>query len=466
MSRPWLKLASIVLFLLAWNRSSALEPASETGVFAVDPPTPYIHYLPSQNNRGRVLVVHGLDASKEVMRMIAAALADGGFEVYNIDLPGHGDSPAGFQAPLAGEVIRKVMEQIGKDTAVLGHSMGAGLLMDLAEDQHFSAMALLAPPPLAVSRIQADRVLIAAGNIDLPRIRAFVPIAADIGGPRAESWILPFGAHSAPIFNPRYVRRTVEWLGGDGTRVRTVSRFAWLGAMFGAAVLFGFTLMPAREAGPSGIHIPTVLVRYVVAGGAALLVLRFMNPLSWLRLFATSYVVGFVFIAGLAGCFGVRRKTGSAGFSQRGPANAGPYYSAIAAAAFVIIVIGRLNVSQILHFSLSDGRWWRFPSIALASLPLFLFDEWSLRRIQPFWKAAAGAVISRGILWALLLTGVQVLNRENAFLVLIAHLITVFWIALWLAGEIVYRRTRDPIATALFASIVQGWAFAAWFVTI
>jgi hypothetical protein len=64
------------------------------------------------------------------------------------------------------------------------------------------------------------------------------------------------------------------------------------------------------------------------------------------------------------------------------------------------------------------------------------------------------------------LTGVLTFDRESAFLVLIVPLIVTFWIALWFATGVVHRRTQNPLAAAIFASIVQGWAFAAWFVTI
>ena len=37
---------------------------------------------------------------------------------------------------------------------------------------------------------------------------------------------------------------------------------------------------------------------------------------------------------------------------------------------------------------------------------------------------------------------------------------------LWFATGIVHRHTQSPYAAALFAALVQGWAFAAWFVTI
>jgi hypothetical protein len=50
--------------------------------------------------------------------------------------------------------------------------------------------------------------------------------------------------------------------------------------------------------------------------------------------------------------------------------------------------------------------------------------------------------------------------------VLITPLVVAFWIALWFATGVVHRHTRSPLAAAIFAALVQGWGFAAWFVTI
>ena len=111
-------------------------------------------------------------------------------------------------------------------------------------------------------------------------------------------------------------------------------------------------------------------------------------------------------------------------------------------------------------------RWWRFPCITLAGLPLFISDEWIIRRIHPRWKSEALALLTRGLLLAFILTGVLTLNRENAFLVMIAPLLVIFWMALWFATGVIHRHTQSPIAAALFAALVQGWAFAAWFITI
>jgi hypothetical protein len=65
-----------------------------------------------------------------------------------------------------------------------------------------------------------------------------------------------------------------------------------------------------------------------------------------------------------------------------------------------------------------------------------------------------------------MITGTLTLNRESAFLLLILPLVAFFWIILWIAAGIVHRHTQSAMAAALFAALVQGWAFAALFVTI
>jgi pimeloyl-ACP methyl ester carboxylesterase len=460
-SRLGLQILAAGVFALAWTQFSVLEPKQESGILPIQPPTPYMRYF-GDRSAGPILVIHGLDTSKQVMHLISAALADSGFEVYAIDLPGHGDSSVGFQTDLAQQAIWNAKRFIGDKTIVLGHSLGAGLLLDLAATEQFTTMVLLAPPPVPIANIHANRVLIAAGEFDFPPIRGFMPIATDIGEGRADLWVLPWGGHSAPILNPRHISRIVEWIGGEAGKTRTVPRILWVVLMFCAAVTVGVAFLPARPA-VQQIRVPAKasVVRYITGCGGALLLLKVANPVSWLRLFATDYLIGFLSVSGLL-------LLALAGGRTTGPRTlrAGPYIIAILAAVFVIAVPGLIVAGRILDMSLSDGRWWRFPSIAAATLPLFLADEITIRRIHPRWKSDAIALLTRGLFLASLLTGVLTLHRESEFLVLIVPLITIFWIALWFATGVVHRHTQSPLAAALFATLVQGWAFASWFVTI
>jgi hypothetical protein len=93
-------------------------------------------------------------------------------------------------------------------------------------------------------------------------------------------------------------------------------------------------------------------------------------------------------------------------------------------------------------------------------------DELLLRPIYPRWKAFGLGLLTRVLFGALIAAGTLLFNREDAFLVLIIHLVVLFWIGLWFASEFVHRRTQNAYAAALFAALVQGWAFAALFVVI
>src|SRR5438874_12162787 len=93
-------LGSLVIFIVTAVTYSRLPGTREAGVFGFEPGTPYFRYS-NGSTRGRVLIVHGLDANKNMMNMLSFALADAGFEVFSIDLPGHGSSNVAFNGVLA-----------------------------------------------------------------------------------------------------------------------------------------------------------------------------------------------------------------------------------------------------------------------------------------------------------------------------------------------------------------------------
>jgi len=378
------------------------------------------------------------------MHLFAAALADGGFEVYAIDLPGHGDSSAGFTADRARSVIAQSLDRLGHMDVVVGHSLGAGLLLDLATERNLKRMVLLSPPPTPIGTIDLSHSLVVTGDWDIPAIRAFV---SKLEG--AERWLLPWTAHSSVVFNASQTRDIIRWMGGDTDAVRASSRIGWSVTLLVAAIILGVCLLPGRPESNSGPTLSTtdMCARLVLAATAGAIISRFFVVFEWLRLFATDYLLSGFFIIGML----VRPRMPSK--TPRG------VLISILAAGYVIVVVGLLAGSRFINFSLSDGRWLRFPIIALAGFPLFLFDQTKLKR------SVMTGVLSRALIGASILTGALILNREAGFLVVIMHLVVLFWIALWFMTEVVRRHTGDPTAAAVFASLVQGWMFAAWFVT-
>jgi hypothetical protein len=246
----------------------------------------------------------------------------------------------------------------------------------------------------------------------------------------------------------------VAWLVGEVSASWTALRELLIAVMLIAGVVFGISLMPRREIETTETagRLTTTLVRYVAACAAAVLILKAIEPLAWLRLFGADYLISFFLVVGVVLWIQLPRVPQLQGAAL---------LKALLAAAFVIVVLGYGATSPVLRFDLNGGRWWRFPVIAAASFPLFAFDELHLRQARKAWKTVTAALITRVILWALLVTGILFLNRQDGFLVIISHLIAFFWIMLWFAAGVIPRNTQDPIAAACFSALVQGWALAA-----
>jgi hypothetical protein len=108
---------------------------------------------------------------------------------------------------------------------------------------------------------------------------------------------------------------------------------------------------------------------------------------------------------------------------------------------------------------------WRFGAITALSLPLFLADEVLLRPIKPIWKRVFAALLTRALFGEIVTAAAFSWSRDSRFLYLMMDSVVLFWIGLWFAGGVIYQRTRDPLSSAAFMALVQGWLFAALFVT-
>jgi heme/copper-type cytochrome/quinol oxidase subunit 4 len=357
---------------------------------------------------------------------------------------------------LARQAVSAALNVLGPGTAVIGHSLGGALLLDLANDRPFGSMVLLSPAPTEIDRIHADRLLVVTGQFDLPRIPAFVPQIEDAVTGSIEMRTIPWAGHSGYLLQPGPIRMIATWLGGDPSSLRTGHRLMRIFGEILCVIVMAAIWLPGKPILPAPGHTPTKLVWYIASCALATLISGFVTVLPMLHLFSTDYLIGFVLAVGLAliPAWACRM---SIRFSQI-------LVSLFAAAA--VIAIASTVGSELVHLTLSEGRWWRFGIIAAAVLPLSLADEILLRPIRPWWRAAGAAALTRILLAAFVITGVLTLNRSDAFLVLVIHFVVLFWIALWFAGEWLRRQTQDPLATAIFIALVQAWVFAAIFVVI
>lgn len=458
--RLYLALALSAILAVTALQYSRLTQSRQSGVFNVEPATPYLHFSPAGPSRGRVLLVHGLGGNKELLNPLGFALAEGGFEVYSIDLPGHGASHTPFTAELAREAIASVLDRLGAETVVIGHSLGGGLLLDLANDRAFSSMVLFSPAPTPIVEVHANRVLLYVAQFDLPRFRRFSAGLGDAVSGTFEFRDVAWTGHAGPPAKPGVIAEVIQWLGGDAHSARTSRRLLLLPVMFLSSIGLGIALLgrPVRPVIQAATERPLheLILYYFAAAAVAAVILKFIPVAAWLHLFGTNYLMGFIFVVGSLLC--------SIHFRER--LHSIPAVFAIGAAAYVIAVPGIFVASEFTQTMLSGGRWWRFAGITALSLPFFVADEILLRPIRPKWKAALTVLVTRAVIGATAIAAGLLWNRDAVFLVLIMHMIVAFWMLLWFAGGLIHRRIQDPFAVALFISVVQAWLFAALFVIV
>jgi hypothetical protein len=393
----------------------------------------------------------------------------------------------GFSTSLARDAVLRSIDYVGGFTAAVGHSLGGGLLLDVAHDRLLERMVLISPGPTPMDHLDLSHTLVVTGTYDIPAINAFVPRLEG-----AEWWSVPRAFHSSAVFDPNWTRDIVAWLGGNAASVRATTRLRWNLMLLISAIALGVCLLSPGVSSfvPSQLRVADIAGTFVIAGTAAAIIMKFVPLMGWLHLFAADYLVGLFFVVGLLLCTTLHSRGAAAecspgrkprvdaheAISPRKPypgltagatlfcPSAASWILSIVAASYAIGIIGFLAAGQFTHFALSDGRWWRFPFIALASFPLFYFDEIAVRP-RGRWKALLTGSLTRVLLGIAILMGVLTLNREAGFLILVIHVITFFWIGLWILAGIVRRNTEGPLAAAIFASLVQGWMFAAWFIT-
>jgi hypothetical protein len=349
--------------------------------------------------------------------------------------------------------VAAALDNLGPNTIVIGHSLGGALLLDLSNERSFGTMVLLSPAPTPVDQIHAERLLVITGQFDLPKIQTFVPQLKS-GISEIDLRTIPWSGHSGYMFQPEPIRDIVIWLGGDPSTLHTWRRLLLLLLEIVFAVSITLLWLRGKPIAPEQTSIPARIVSYIASCTVAFLVSGVVVVLNGLRLFSTDYLISFVLLMGITlspACF------------RKFPRRFSQIPVSLLAAACVIAVLAFVG-SELIHLSLSGGRWWRFAAITVAVLPLSFADEVLLRPIRPWWKAAGVAALTRILMAAFIVTGVLTMNRSNAFLVLIIHFVVLIWIVLWLAGELFRRRSQDALATAIFTSLVQAWVFAAVFV--
>jgi pimeloyl-ACP methyl ester carboxylesterase len=172
-----------------------------------------------------VLLVPGYTGSKEDFGPLLDPIADAGYCVTAIDLPGQfespgPDDPAAYTPENLGASVRAIAERLGGPVHLLGHSFG-GLVARaavIAEPALFADLVLMSSGPAALTGLRRQRIEQLAPV--LPSAGLAAVYAAMQAAAVAEAGYVPPPAALAEFLERRFLAGSPAMLAGMGDAIR------------------------------------------------------------------------------------------------------------------------------------------------------------------------------------------------------------------------------------------------------
>jgi pimeloyl-ACP methyl ester carboxylesterase len=445
--------------------------------------------------RGFVVLLHGLAANKKIMSYLAHGFADQNLRVFVPDLPGHGRTAGPFSferaESCAESMVRELIAHRAIDpqrTMLAGHSMGGAIAIRAAALVGVAGVIAISPAPMRAARGVPVDMLPYTNPPPLPPhtlaisaaweplgireiTRALVSEEADA---TSKYLLVPGATHVSVLFDTRVVHASQEWtaealhFSAEPTAPSNAPLAGSLAGLAGILLLAApflretvgtpHTAIASPQAAAPVAHaasaaVPGYRAVLEVAGASflAVVLLRFWNPLSFVRLYNGSYFASFGLIVGLV-LLMVHRKSARALW----PAKISILLRASLAGFVLHLLVTGWMDSTFTESWLTWARWARFPVLFVAALAYLLAEELLLgpfaarNSVARIWLALALRLIA----FLALVFGIFVLHSGAVLLILLSIYLALFFIFQRLGMDLVHRQTGSPIAAAVFGAIL------------
>jgi pimeloyl-ACP methyl ester carboxylesterase len=453
--------------------------------------------LGSDTPQGSVVLLHGLAANKKIMSYLAYGFAQQNLRVFVPDLPGHGHTPGPFSFARAETCADSFVHQLiargaiePARTVLAGHSMGGAIAVRIGARVPVAGVIAISPAPMSTAHgIPPDGVLfqdppatantlVISGGWEPSAIRETArDLVTGASAINDKYLLLPHATHVGLLFDRRVARAEQDWAAGT-LHLPTGATLPYSGMLPGCLLgLAGLLLLSGpflretlslnprlkeqAEAGafgnepilnaaaaPSGVRL---LLEMAAISLVSLVVLRFWNPLSFVRVYNGGYLAGFLLVAGL-GLLLLHRTSLRALWSR----NAGILLAALFGGLVLhFLIMGWFEITQTETW-LSAARWARLPFLFVGFLPYLAAEELLLGpsfvrgRVAHFVLALA----SRLVLWFALAVGIFTLHSGAILLLLLAPYLAVFCVLQRAGMDVVRKGTGSPLAAAIFGAIL------------
>ncbi len=494
-------LLALLLFLVLSAQLGRLERSGPAQLpVAVDGDVPATLYLP-QIDAGRaafldplprgerppaVVLMHGFGSDRLGMSVLARRLAGSGYAVLTLDARGHGRNrrpflrsrgrPDFFFQDLAAAVgfLRRSPLVDGSRVAVMGHSMGAGAVLDFAtRDSGIDAAVMIAGGWTLQGPYTPPNALFLYAEGDPERIRSRVRrVAAQVAGVEELELGRTYGDPARGtglrlVEAPGVDHMSIVWTAGPAAEI-----IAWLDGAFGleradlavpgdprlgvVAAMFGLMLLVLPGLGavvgrlaPSGSALPAEgrlqgLLALAVALLATMPLFSVGTPGAILSVEVGDVVVTHLGLVGvvLLVLMALVGADLSSAFAEW------PRSLAAAAVALIGLYCLLFPLGVVLHrTTLTPERLLVFAVASAALLPFSLAFQMLLRRGRPL-QASGLAILGRAVVLVTLVAGVRFEVLPSVVMLMLPPLAVVFLLFELLTSSI-YAASRSPLAIAL-----------------
>lgn len=444
--------------------------------------------------RGSVVLIHGLAANKKIMSYLAYGFAEAGLRVFVPDLPGHGRTQEPFSfahAEVCSESLLRELIRLGAiepaRTILAGHSMGGGIAIRVAARVPVAGVIAISPAPMRPTHgIPATMLpfqnppptpantLVISAALEPFGIRESARDLISVENVSSKYLLMPAATHVSVLFDARVAYALEEWaaekLHMASPTVLPSSRMVIgsLAGFVGILLLAGPFLreLLGKEHGDlaagerkTGIASATqtaapawrLLVEIAVTSLMIVVVLRFWNPLAFVRLFNGSYFASFLLLAGTALLLLHYKSVRTLSLGPLGTLVA----AAFAGLAMHFLVNGWFDVT-LTEAWLTAVRWARFPVMLVAAFAYLVAEEILLGQNStrnPFRRLAV-ALALRLAAGVILIFGIFALHSGAILLFLLSAYLFVFSLFQRLGMDVVRKHTCSIVATALFGAIL------------
>ncbi|MGH9775540.1 MAG: alpha/beta hydrolase [Candidatus Acidiferrales bacterium] len=417
-----------------------------------------------------------------------------GFDVYLLDLPGHGDSTDFYSFPHAEHCVAATigslarMGKISPDhTILIGHSMGGAVAIRMADHIPVAATVAISPGPLEFPRRMPSNLLVFSAQYDIPLLKQIAEkLAQAAQGTREypEDFVqrrafalerIPRALHVSLIYDSRVDREMIRWaaeslagpLTSEGIHDEMAAGYAGL---FGILLMFPFIAsllarvfkaQPSSSTDDSPFARDRVLLIWTVASFFGVSFLFLFQPLRFLHMLSGDYLAGLLLVSGI-----VALALNSKAAASLRKMESRSFCLAVLLAFGISAAVGAWLNWQMSSAWPNFPRWIRF----FALLPvcwIFSFAEEVL--LGPVGRGRSCAkrfmlfLAMRLELWLACMLALFLMGSAQVMLLILVVYLALISVLVRLGSDALRRRSGNAVAAAAFDAILAAWFIATLF---